>query len=194
MAGWLAGWPPLPRSTFFQGKQSVSKLTGPRKKGNASSRAPLYTQIHTALKKLCPPKGRKMDLGVHFWVANLNKINFLAAGARTVRNASDWVRRGGHGRGHGRGHGHGHGRGLIFFNFLHVFTVSRKMTILVAQGSFPRNVRFSTGFIRVSASGAKRWGMVDFRQVLPGFWNALWVLLTEMAWRTFNLEHVLVRV
>ena len=58
----------------------------------------------------------------------------------------------------------------------------------------PRNDKFPTGFIRVSASGAKRWEMIDFPQVLPRFWNALWVLLTKMAWSTFNLDYVLVRV
>ena len=58
----------------------------------------------------------------------------------------------------------------------------------------PQNDQFPTGFIRVSASGAKGWEMIDFTQVLPRFWNALWVLLTKMAWRTFNLDHVLVGV
>ena len=58
----------------------------------------------------------------------------------------------------------------------------------------PQNDQFPTGFIRVSASGAKGWEMIDFTQVLPRFWNALWVLLTKMAWRTFNLDYVLVGV
>ena len=58
----------------------------------------------------------------------------------------------------------------------------------------PQNDHFPIGFIRVSASGAKGWEMIDFTQVLPRFWNALWVLLTKMAWRTFNLDHVLVGV
>ena len=36
--------------------------------------------------------------------------------------------------------------------------------------------------------------MIDFTHVLLRFWNALWVLLTKMAWRTFNLDNVLVGV
>ena len=58
----------------------------------------------------------------------------------------------------------------------------------------PQNDQFPTDFKRVSASGAKAWETIDFTQVLPRFWNALWVLLTEMAWRTFNLDYVLVGV
>ena len=56
----------------------------------------------------------------------------------------------------------------------------------------PQNDKFPTGFMRVSASGAKGWEMINFIQGLPRFWNALWVLLTKMAWSTFNLDHVLV--
>ena len=33
----------------------------------------------------------------------------------------------------------------------------------------PQNDQFPTGFIRVSAFGAKGWGMIDFTQVLPRF-------------------------
>ena len=65
---------------------------------------------------------------------------------------------------------------------------------MTASRSFwaPQNDQFPTGFIRVSASGAKVWEMIDFTQVLPRFWHALWALLTKLAWRTFNLDYVLV--